>query len=241
MNISPSTGKLRPELDRIPGFLSIERSRELTGKRRVLSLSYWSDEAAAVAWRCHHGHHEAQVVGRNALFEDYRLRVGPVIRQWPSEAEYDQPLDRDKPLLVIVQTEERDADVIQKALGFVSPQVYESMVHPGRLFFLANLSDEGAACRVAERIIQSGLRATFQACEIKRDYGRFEQTRRRSIFAPIAQTQQLAPADPFGPCGSPEPVSLLRGFGGPQTDLLRRRFGCVDRIERQCRAGSINQ
>ena len=42
---------LRPRLDRIDGFISIERFESLTVPGKVLSLSFWRDEAAVAAWR----------------------------------------------------------------------------------------------------------------------------------------------------------------------------------------------
>ena len=71
--------KLRPMLDDIPGFISIERSSSLSKEHRLLSLSYWSDEAALVQWRSTGEHHAAQQAGRDSIFADYRLRVGPVL------------------------------------------------------------------------------------------------------------------------------------------------------------------
>src|SRR5437870_9099936 len=70
---------LRPELERIDGFLLNER---YASKRRdgwLLSLSLWRDEKALVRWRAHGLHHEVQQKGRNEVFRDYRLRVGSVI------------------------------------------------------------------------------------------------------------------------------------------------------------------
>src|ERR1700736_3975448 len=78
--------KLRPELDLIAGFESIERSRSVRAETRLLSLSYWANEAAVAAWRSHGAHFEAQVIGREELFTDYRLRVGQVIRRWTQES-----------------------------------------------------------------------------------------------------------------------------------------------------------
>jgi len=73
---------LRPELQRIDGFLSIERFQSLSTPGRVLSLSFWRDEAAVQAWRrleCHRG---AQSAGRAGMFADYRLRVAAVLRDY---------------------------------------------------------------------------------------------------------------------------------------------------------------
>ncbi len=47
----------------------------------MLSHQIWADEAALVRWRANGQHYGAQTAGRNAVFEDYRLRVGPVIAE----------------------------------------------------------------------------------------------------------------------------------------------------------------
>src|SRR5919199_537429 len=70
---------LRPELDRIDGFLTIDRFASLDTKGRILSFQTWRDEAAVIRWREHGGHRKAQARGRHQLFADYRLRVGEVL------------------------------------------------------------------------------------------------------------------------------------------------------------------
>jgi len=66
---------LRPKLDHIDGFVSVERFRSLTHPGWILSLSLWRDEAALVQWRSDAEHHAAQAEGRDAVFDDYRIRV----------------------------------------------------------------------------------------------------------------------------------------------------------------------
>src|SRR3546814_5541644 len=72
---------LRPELEQIDGFISIERFASLTDEGKVLSLSFWRDEAAVVRWRQHAEHQAAQSRGRHDIFEDYRIRVAEVVRE----------------------------------------------------------------------------------------------------------------------------------------------------------------
>jgi heme-degrading monooxygenase HmoA len=74
--------QLRPELEKIDGFLSIERFRSLTRDGRILSLSFWRDEAAIARWRQLEQHREAQIAGRTGIFRDYRLRVAAVVRDY---------------------------------------------------------------------------------------------------------------------------------------------------------------
>ncbi len=73
---------LRSELDKIDGFISIERFSSMYEEGKLLSLSIWRDEAAVQAWREHMDHRAAQAKGRGELFADYRLRVAEVVRDY---------------------------------------------------------------------------------------------------------------------------------------------------------------
>ena len=73
---------LRPELEKIDGFISVERFASLTEEGKILSLSFWRDEEAIKTWREHVDHRLAQQKGRYQIFEDYRLRVAAVVRDY---------------------------------------------------------------------------------------------------------------------------------------------------------------
>lgn len=73
---------LRPELEKVDGFISIERFESLATKGKYLSLSFWRDEDAVHAWRNGRAHRDAQEAGRGGVFADYRLRVASVIRDY---------------------------------------------------------------------------------------------------------------------------------------------------------------
>jgi heme-degrading monooxygenase HmoA len=75
-------GRLRPELEKIDGFISIERFKSLSQKDKILSLSFWRDEEAIARWRQHEQHHAAQRTGRDRIFRDYRIRVSAVMRDY---------------------------------------------------------------------------------------------------------------------------------------------------------------
>lgn len=74
--------RLRGDLENTDGFISIERFQSLADPGKLLSLSFWRDEAAVAAWRRHEGHRAAQAAGRGGVFRDYRLRVAGVIRDY---------------------------------------------------------------------------------------------------------------------------------------------------------------
>ena len=74
--------ELRPLLEQIDGFISIERFESLTQPGKILSLSFFRDEAAIAAWRNIEAHRRAQAKGRAQVFSDYRLRIAGVIRDY---------------------------------------------------------------------------------------------------------------------------------------------------------------
>jgi heme-degrading monooxygenase HmoA len=85
--------ELAPLLERIDGFISIERFQSLGDPGRVLSLSFWRDEAAVAAWRAMEAHRVAQAEGRARVFRDYRLRVAQVVRDYGMAARGEAPED----------------------------------------------------------------------------------------------------------------------------------------------------
>ncbi len=85
--------RLKPALEKMDGFLSIERFESLTTPGKLLSLSFWRDEAAVAAWRNHAGHRLAQAAGRSGIFADYRLRVVSVIRDYGPGDRSEAPAD----------------------------------------------------------------------------------------------------------------------------------------------------
>jgi heme-degrading monooxygenase HmoA len=82
---------LRPELERIDGFISIERFESLTEPGKILSLSFWRDDDAVARWRGHSEHRDAQIAGRGGVFHDYRLRVATVLRDYGMHSREDAP------------------------------------------------------------------------------------------------------------------------------------------------------
>jgi heme-degrading monooxygenase HmoA len=84
---------LRTELEQIEGFLSVERFESLTTPGKLLSLSFFEDEAAVARWRCLHRHRAAQQAGRSGVFADYRLRVAHVLRDYGLADRAEAPRD----------------------------------------------------------------------------------------------------------------------------------------------------
>ena len=66
---------LKPHLAEIDGFISVERFQSLTNPRN-------ENEAALEQWRNLAAHRGGQKTGREKIFEDYRLRVAHVSRDY---------------------------------------------------------------------------------------------------------------------------------------------------------------
>ena len=84
---------LRPELDKIEGFISIERFQSLYDPEKVLSLSFWKNEESVAAWRNLEAHRLAQSKGREYIFRDYRLRIANVNRDYGMFERKEAPAD----------------------------------------------------------------------------------------------------------------------------------------------------
>jgi heme-degrading monooxygenase HmoA len=90
--VTPAAGRLQQYLDtaaglseplmQIDGFVSVERFQSLTAPGKLLSLSFWRDEAAVARWRNVEAHRAAQHRGRHGVFAEYRLRVAQVLRDY---------------------------------------------------------------------------------------------------------------------------------------------------------------
>ncbi|MER9850116.1 antibiotic biosynthesis monooxygenase [Mesorhizobium sp. M0106] len=101
--VEPAAGKrdaylgiaadLRPLLDGIDGFLSIERFQSLADPNRILSLSFWRDEDAVKTWRNTQEHRQAQKAGRGGIFAGYRLRIAQVVRDYGLTERAETPAD----------------------------------------------------------------------------------------------------------------------------------------------------
>jgi len=85
--------RLKPDLEKIDGFISVERFESLTQPGKILSLSLWRDEEAVRAWRNIEAHRAVQAAGRDHIFESYRIRVANVMRDYTLERREEAPAD----------------------------------------------------------------------------------------------------------------------------------------------------
>ena len=79
-------GELRSEIEKQPGFISVQRFEHVQEKGHFVSISTWENEAAIRNWKANLIHQKAQHEGKTSLFRDYRIRVAEVIRDYALNA-----------------------------------------------------------------------------------------------------------------------------------------------------------
>lgn len=85
--------ELKPLLQTIDGFISIERFKSMRDEGKILSLSFWRDEEAVKQWRNLETHRAAQAKGRESIFADYRIRIANVERDYTLKNRDQTPID----------------------------------------------------------------------------------------------------------------------------------------------------
>ncbi|RJF99824.1 antibiotic biosynthesis monooxygenase family protein [Noviherbaspirillum saxi] len=161
---------LRPRLDEIPGFISIERFRCSTHPGWILSLSFWETEAALVQWRGHGEHHAAQSAGRTAIFDDYRIRVVRMLRQ-------DEAVPAGTPLLVLQEYPVAGEKPRSKR--------FASLVSPDKDIDLWDADPAFAPQSVQETPASRIWRGT-----VMRDYGLFDRQQAPQHFPAVTREHQ---------------------------------------------------
>ena len=186
---------LRPELEKIDGFVDNIRYRSLTRDGWLLSLSGWRDEKAVVRWRISTNHHNVQDQGRSGILADYRLRVGQVTQDTGMPAGYalqEQRLDETvagEGTTVSLITAKRPAHMPQgadangcavllgldpAAGGLLAWDVFDAVLAPGDLILLLSWRDRAAA-ESFEKAVALKDGARLRRVRIIRDYGMFDR------------------------------------------------------------------
>lgn len=195
---------LRPELERIDGFIDNERFSSLRREGWVLSLSVWRDEKAVVRWRTTARHHEIQHKGRSEVFRDYHLRVGEIIadNQLPAgqslrNERFDETQAEAKLVAVSEATlpdlpAQPDAAAVAARLGaadlaaqqgLFAWDAFASIYQPGKYVLLTSWRDTAAAADW----LRPGEGSTRQRrVRIIRDYGMFDRAEAPQYFPPAA-------------------------------------------------------
>jgi len=200
---------LKPELERIDGFIDNVRYRSLTREGVLLSLSGWRDEKALVRWRTQAMHHGVQEKGRSQTFRDYRLRVGQVMRDTrlpDGHALKEQRLDEteagDATTIVLIDAQ-RDAGWVKQAsarevagelglrdaaAGLVSWDAFDAVLTPGDVILLTSWRDSQAADAYANTLaLPDGAR--LRCVRVVRDYGMYDRREAPQYYPDAPRTE----------------------------------------------------
>ena len=186
---------LRPEIERIEGFIDNIRYKSLTRDGWIFSLSAWRDEKALVRWRTQSKHHAAQDRGRTEILSDYHLRVGEIVHDSglpKGEALRDQRLDETaagNATTVTLIDAPRGVDWIAQhgaegvarslgldasAKGLVGWDVFDAVLSPGDVILLMSWRDKDAAAAFQRKVsLLEGGR--FRQIRVIRDYGMYDR------------------------------------------------------------------
>ncbi len=170
-------GGLRPELETSGGVLFLDRFRSLSRPRTLLSHQLWQDEASLTRWRANGCHYGAQTAGRTAVFEDYRLRVGPVVAareangaifQTPAGIAYNDPARKPERFMVVVRSE-------GEAFAVAGGESWQSVYDANRFATVASVSVRAAGLFLIGQAARTPNVAAAQLCLVSRDYGMFDR------------------------------------------------------------------
>ena len=192
---------LRPELEKVDGFIDNERFVSQRAKTRILSLSTWRDEKALIRWRTLGVHHAAQRKGRFEVFADYRLRVGEITAdtQVPQgyslrESRFDET-DVGEAKAVTLSEFSPDSGARSdlapsQSQGPVHQDVYDSIYQPGKTLLVCFFRDMASAARFQPRP-RGGETVRHRLVRVVRDYGMFDRREAPQYYAePSAQGRE---------------------------------------------------
>ena len=203
---------LRPELEKIDGFVDNIRYRSLSREGWILSLSSWRDEKSVVRWRTHSGHHEVQQRGRTEIFLDYHLRVGQVTRDTtiPEGFElHEQRLDETEvgegTTVILISAKlgserlknmnaedvARDLQLPASADGLVNWDVFDAVLTPGDIILLLSWRTHPQAEAFEKRTsLQEAAR--LRRVRVVRDYGMYDRREAPQYYADVPRARENA-------------------------------------------------
>jgi heme-degrading monooxygenase HmoA len=178
---------LRSALEASGGVLFLDRYKSLSRPRTLLSHQIWLDEAALVRWRTEGQHHGAQAEGRRRVFDDYRIRVGPVIAEGGEGGgvvpqtegiAYNDPLHTPERFLIVVRSHTRP---IPATAG---GEVFESVYRAGEFAWIGGVADRSEGYEALRAAAADAAVSAAQLCLVSRDYGLADRREAPQYFPP---------------------------------------------------------
>jgi heme-degrading monooxygenase HmoA len=200
---------LKPDLERVDGFIDNERFGSKRTEGRVLSLSTWRDEKAVIRWRTLGIHHEVQEKGRFEVFEDYHLRVGEIVAdneipggQKLHELRFDGTEIGNAKVVTISEWSPTKGEKLASTDfvadlrlpksgidGVIEHEVFESIYNPGKLLLLVAWRDKAAAEHWKPRTSAEG-KLRHRSVRVIRDYGMSDRREAPQFYSDVKTTVQ---------------------------------------------------
>jgi heme-degrading monooxygenase HmoA len=198
---------LRPEVEKIDGFIGNIRYRSLTREGWLLAMSGWRDEKAMVRWRVHARHHAVQGKGRTDVFSDYHLRIGEITADTSppqgysvQEQRFDETQVGDATTVTLIDASHSpewvkatSASEIATALGLdtkadglVEWDVFEAVLTPGDIILMLSWRTKDDADAFAARAT-APKEARQRRVRIVRDYGQFDRREAPQYYPDVAR------------------------------------------------------
>jgi heme-degrading monooxygenase HmoA len=199
---------LRPELEKIDGFIDNNRYASLTREGWLLSLSSWRDEKSLVRWRTETKHHKVQQAARDRVFADYRLRIGQIVADThvpAGQVLLEQRLDVTETgvgtavtLLEAKRAPEwarrTGAEAAAKSIGLetgasglVAWDVFDALLTPGDMIVVATWRDKAAA-KAFRRDAKLPEDVRTRHIRVIREYGMFDRREAPQYFEAVQPT-----------------------------------------------------
>ena len=200
---------LKPELEKIDGFIDNERFGSKRTDGRLLSLSTWRDEKSVIRWRTLAVHHGVQEKGRFKIFEDYHLRVGEVTADSApprglavKEQRFDETEIGDAKLCTITEVSPpgpsksgpphdtllAHLQLDPRAGGLIDHELYESIYTPGKLLILGSWRDKSAAAAWKPEPFKGAGEIRHRQVRVVRDYGMFDRREAPQFYPAVEET-----------------------------------------------------
>jgi heme-degrading monooxygenase HmoA len=150
---------LRPELDKNPGLIFIDRYKSIDRPNVFLSHSWWESEETLIAWRQHTQHRAIQKAGREQHFGDYRIRIGRVVTSSEAAAH-------------LVHARYLDAEPRQRDGG----ELFQSAYRDGKFLILSDRPYAGGEANAERRVF-----------DVIRDYTMYDRKEAPQHYPPVTR------------------------------------------------------
>jgi len=169
---------LKKTLEEILGFRSVVRFENQDNPGWFLSFSEWDSEDSLSNWRCQQDHRQAQICGRNLIFDDYRIRVGSLELENTESVNFSS-----KNYIISITGAFTDMqlaiDQIKKFTN-TKTRLFRAVENPKKAIALID-ADQITALKY-KKMSEYQIPGSISVFEINRDYGMFNRAQAPNFY-----------------------------------------------------------